>query len=172
MGTPLADPQDVEDLWRPLSDDETTRVFALIGKASSLVRGRVPFIDDRIARYAVDPTDRGALDPDVVATVVATIVKRFISNVDGVTSTTESLGSASLTKAYVLRGDKNSVRGELLVTDADIVSLLPSTTGRAKMGTITTHARLGPRRIGLTDAVSPACGRVSEAVVGFDPYGD
>jgi hypothetical protein len=148
---PLALPQDVEDVWRPLSDTEVSRVQRLIEKASALLRQRLPWVDDRIHRHAVDPTDPGGLDPLSVATVVATVVKRFLSNVQGVAS--ETAGPYAV--AYVLRGDKDA-RGELQITELDIERLLTPSKSRTRIGTIKSHPRLAPWPYGDLGSPAPA----------------
>lgn len=147
MGTALADPSDVVDMWRPLTSAERDRVARLILKASSLLRQRMPSVDARIAAFLADPTDPQGLDEQSVATVVATIVKRFVSNTEGAASVTQSLGSASLTKSYAQRGvaDKlGDARGQLVVLDADLASLNASTPRRPFFGTATVSPRLAP----------------------------
>ncbi len=147
MGISLAEPQDVADLWRPLTSDETQRVENLIGKASALLRQRLPWVDARMARFAVDATDEGGLDPLAVANVVAGIVKRFLVNPDGATNMSEASGPYSQSKGFALRGDKD-VRGELIVTDSDVEALTPPKRTRARAGTIVVSPRLAPSRFG------------------------
>lgn len=149
VATPLASPDDVADLWRTLTPDEELRVGRLITKASAMLRQRLPWVDARIARFATDPTDPGGLDPETVSAVVATIVKRFLSNVQGVAS--EGIGPYSVT--YAIRGEKD-VRGEMYVTDGDLDKLkVPSKTA-TRIGTIKAHPRLAPWPFG--DVGSPS----------------
>jgi len=143
MSQPLAVPSDVEDMWRPLSGSEMSRVANLITKASSMLRQRAPWLDARMARFKVDPTDLGGLDPVTVATVVATIVKRFLVNPDGATNTSETTGPYSYSRGFALRGDRD-VRGELSVTDSDVAALAPAQLSPSRIGTIKSHARLAP----------------------------
>jgi hypothetical protein len=126
---PLAETSDVADLWRPLSDAETTRVARLIVKATAQLRQNCPFdIDERIELYTTDPTAPIALDPTLVADVVATVVKRFLVNVDGVASSSEGVGPYSRSATFVNRYDKSGsdVRGALQVTESDIDRLRPA----------------------------------------------
>jgi hypothetical protein len=130
---PLAVPSDVEDVWRPLTDAEKPRVLNLIAKASSKLRQKCPFdIDDRIGLFtsATDPEqlDVTALDPQIVADVVATIVKRFLVNQDGVASQSQGAGPFSKSATYVNRYDKtgSDVRGAIQVIDSDIEQLRPA----------------------------------------------
>lgn len=126
MGDPLAETSDLEDMWRPLADSEVSRASNLIDKASAMLRQATrQTIDTRIGLWETNPTDPRAVDPLVAATVVATIVKRFISNVDGVVSKNVTVGPYSQSEAFALRGDKNDLRGQMIVTDEDLATLAP-----------------------------------------------
>lgn len=127
---PLAKTDDVVDVWRPLSDTtEAARIERLIAKASARLRQKCAFdIDARIALFqsgAVDPT---ALDPQIVADVVAAIVKRFLVNQDGVASNSQGAGPFSQAQTFVSRYDKSGadVRGTIQVTEADLEQLRPA----------------------------------------------
>jgi hypothetical protein len=138
MPEPLASVDDLADMWRPLLDSETDRAANLIDKASAMLRQNtppVPSLDARIAMFDADPTSYQGLDRTLVATVVATIVKRFISNVEGVVSQTQTVGPFSQAQSYALRGDKD-VRGEMQVTAGDLDRLRPYPTARARIGSI------------------------------------
>jgi len=129
MSTPLATPEDVEALWRPFTPAETAQVEQLIVKASAKLRHACPFdIDQRITLFTTDPSAPTALDPDVVADVVATIVKRFMVNVDGFASMSETAGPFSRSGTYVNRYDKtgSDVRGAIQITESDIDQLRPA----------------------------------------------
>jgi hypothetical protein len=150
--TNLCTPDDVADLWRPLIDDtERARVDRLIGKASSLLRQKLPSVDTRIATFATTPTDVAALNPDTVAAVVAVVVKRFLSNPDGTTHIQKSLGGASVSYGYALRGDKDP-RGDLVITEDDLAKLNPPMQSNPWLGTVTTKQKLAPSE--SRDAVS------------------
>jgi hypothetical protein len=142
MPNPLADEYDLEDMWRPLAADEVPRALNLIDKASALLRQVAPHVDQRIAAFAANPADPTGLDPTIVATVVATIVKRFISNVEGIAS--QSVGGFSI--SYALRSER-SVRGELQVT-ADDLNALRMYRPRSRIGTIRVRAALAPNPLG------------------------
>lgn len=123
MTTPLATPDDVAVVWRPLTPDETVQVEALILRASAKLRHAARFnIDAAIAVHASDPTSPQAIDPIVVADVVATVVKRFLVNPNGAAS--ENVGPYS--RVYVARSDKSGadVRGALAVTASDLEQLV------------------------------------------------
>lgn len=136
---PLADASDVEDLWRPLTTDETARVTRLILKASAMLRQRAPWVDDRIGLFEADQKNPAGLDPVTVASVVATIVKRFLSNVQGVVS--EGVGPYSVT--YAIRGEKD-IRGEMYVSDGDLDRLKVPTTAVSRVATLKMRPRLAP----------------------------
>jgi len=136
---PLAFPSDLEDMWRPLSPAETVRAAALLEKSSALLRQALPALDVRIARFQADPSDLGGLDPVTVATVVATMTKRFLSNVQGVAS--EGVGPYNVT--YAIRGEKD-VRGELQVTQVDLDALKPYRSKKSRVGSIKTRPSLAP----------------------------
>ncbi|MGZ6852470.1 MAG: Gp19/Gp15/Gp42 family protein [Mycobacteriaceae bacterium] len=155
MANPLATTDDVADLWRPFtSTDEEARVSRLVAKASALLRQALPSVDARIARFNVDSADLGGLDPVTVATVVATMVKRYLVNPDGATNTSETAGQFSHAKGFALRGDKD-VRGELIVTESDIAALTPASPLRPRMATLRTKALLAPRHPSSLDDSGP-----------------
>lgn len=131
--TPLAAPSDVKTLWRPLgpalSSDETTGITDLISQASANLRAVTPFdIDDRIALYSTDPTDPTALNPQVVAGVVAERVKSYLNNPAGVASSSDAAGPFSHSSTWVNRYDKtgSDVRGSLEFTDSDVDRIRPA----------------------------------------------
>lgn len=153
MPNPLATPADLADMWRPLADSETARAERLIVKASAMLRQnapKAPSIDQRIALFATDPNSLQALDPDLVATVVATIVKRFISNVDGAVSQTESVSGYSKSTSWALRGDKD-IRGEMQITEADLDKLRPYQP-LAQIGSIRIRPAMAPPPFGAYGA--------------------
>lgn len=137
MPDPLADAADVADIWRPLSAAEQTQATSLIVKASALLRAAAPFdIDVRLTLAADDP-DR--LDPAVVATVVAGIVKRVMVNPDSAVSSTETVGPYSHSTTFAQRsGSADVMRGDLVVTAADLAVLRPAATRYGKPFTIRT----------------------------------
>lgn len=169
MPDPLASAEDVEDLWRPLTDTETPRVERLIEKASALLRQATrQTIDTRIALYATAPTDPKAVDPLIAATVVATVVKRFISNVDGAVSESDTAGPYGHTVAYALRGDKNDVRGQMIITEQDLEALSPEIP--AQVGSIMVGP--SPILVGGMRTTRHTAGQVIASVnVVIDQYG-
>lgn len=140
----LCTADDVADLWRPPADDtERAKIDRLIGKASALLRQALPAVDTRIAAFATDSTDISGLDPDAVAVVVATVVKRFLSNPDGTTHVSKTLGGASVSYGYALRGD-NDVRGELIITDKDLEKLQVPVESKPWLASVKTKHGLAP----------------------------
>lgn len=126
MPDPLAAATDVADIWRPLSTSETEQVENLIVKASALLRAKVPFdVDERLGLFTTDPTNVDALDPVVVASVVAGIVKRVMVNRDSVVSKTETTGPYSQSQTFVVRGAGDVDLGTLVVLPADLDALRP-----------------------------------------------
>lgn len=140
----LCTADDVADMWRPLVDDtERSKVERLVGKASQMLRQKLPSVDARIAAYAVDPTDETGLSPDTVAAVVATVVKRFLSNPDGATHVAKTLGGASVSTGFALRGD-TEIRGELVVLETDLDKLAAPVSQTPRLATLKTKHRLAP----------------------------
>jgi hypothetical protein len=139
MAAPLAHPSDVEDVWRPIADDERPRIFSLIAKASALLRQIVPAVDDRIGLFATDPTSPRALDPVLVADVVATAVKNFINNPDGVATKTESVGPYSQSVSFLARGEKSNPAGQLMFTQELLDRLQPGQSMSELYGSIRTR---------------------------------
>jgi hypothetical protein len=137
----LATTNDLEDMWRPLTSSEIPRAVRLINKASSLLRQKAPYVDARMARFTADSTDLGGLDPTTVSMVVATMVKRFLSNVDGIVTEAEAAGPFNHSRTYAIRGEKD-VRGELQVTASDLEALAPHTSKRSALGSIRTRPHL------------------------------
>lgn len=172
MVVQIASSDDVEDMWRPLSDAERPRVDRLVLKASALLRQAVPWVDTRLARYAADPTDLGGLAPSTVATAVATMVKNFLVNPDGATNVSETTGPYSQSRGYALRGDKD-IRGELAVTGSILAMLTPAVLTKSRLGVIgVTPAVLSPDVVGDGFGLSPLDGQAyaGEGWVGGSPW--
>lgn len=124
----LASQDDVESLWRVLTDDESGLVEGLLRYASAIARSRVPSIDARI--------DDGTLDPQVVADVVASMVIRAMRNPTGVTA--ETIGPVSYSvSARVAAGYLYLDDGEL-----SLLGPLPEPGARG-FGTIRLRAGMG-----------------------------
>jgi hypothetical protein len=83
---------DLENRWRPLSAAEQDR-RTCSEDASALLRAEFPGIDETIAS--------GGLDADVVAAVVAMMVKRaMIAPADGVSQESEGVGPYNHSQQY------------------------------------------------------------------------
>jgi hypothetical protein len=166
---PFVDPSDVAAaLLRPLTDLETQYVPAIIDQASALLRLAAPSIDDRIARFAADPTDLSGVSEAAVGAVVAGIVKKYLTNPSGVASTSQTMGPYNNSVSYALRSEKE-VRGVLQVTPADLAALFPNRK-RLRAGTIRTRAALAPRPVGRYGMVT-SIGQAVEAVLTFSRDG-
>lgn len=161
MTQPLATFADVQDLLPTLSSADEARVSNLLVKASALLRQRIPWIDSRVSRFQADATDLGGVDPVTVATVVATIVKRYLVNPSGATNQSETIGPWSHSQGFALRGDKD-VRGELIVTDSDIANLTPARKSKSRLKTIKQKGRLAPWPYG--DVGNPSLAATSSSV--------
>lgn len=121
---PLATPQDIGVLWRPLSSAEVAQATLYIRLASAALRRRAPWVDTQIAD--------GSLDADLVLMVVARVVLRVMRNPDLVAS--KITGPYAVTFAGA---DASSGAGQIKVTDEDVAQLtggLPNRRG--SVGTI------------------------------------
>lgn len=157
--TDLCQPSDVSTaLLRPLTATEITYVPSLIVNASALLRNAAPSIDDRMARFTPNGTDPTSIDPVVVATVVAGVVKRYMTNPQGIAS--QSAGPFSV--AYALRTEKGA-RGVLQVTDEDLRTLFPNRK-RMRAGTIRTRPGLAPRPVGRYGPIPDPISAVSAVI--------
>lgn len=145
---PLAQVDDVANVWRPLEASEIPRVQYLINVASAKLRARCPFdLDARIALYYTTPSDPSALDPVVVTNVVATIVKRVLVNPEGLASTTQTFGPFSESRTFSRGGNDPTPTGDIEITAADLGELIPTTrNGQGATRTLS---------VGLTDNMWP-----------------
>lgn len=106
---PFAEPQDVANAWRPLTAAEESVATTLIGYASSILRGRFPDVDQRVAD--------GKLSADIPQLAVVNMVIRVLRNPDGVRS--ESIDDYSISYSDV------TLAG-LELTAAEVALLAPS----------------------------------------------
>lgn len=139
MAEPLATSDDVMDvLMRPLTPFEAERVESLLDKASALFRQATRrTIDARMALFATNPALATAVDPLVVSTAVAGIVKRYLANVNGAVSTTRTAGPFSESTSFALRGDKDRAGGQMTVTQDDLAAIaveIPMQAGSFMVG--------------------------------------
>jgi hypothetical protein len=122
----LVTTEDVEvALLRPLSDAELEYTVGLCDAATTLLRSRMPDIDARIASYAVSPTAARAVDPALVALVLADVVRRYLVNPKGLWSTTETTGPYSVSETFpgARGGTAAADVSGLAVTAADIAKI-------------------------------------------------
>lgn len=163
--TELVAQPDVEAaLLRPLTTNEATYMGALIAQAEALLRTAAPSVDARISRYEANPADPSALDPETVKAVLAGVIKRYLANPLGLTSTTDATGPFSHSESYALRGDKDT-RGALQITTEDLATLFPQRK-RLRAGTIRTRPTLAPRPVGRYGPI-PSVSEAIDAVVTY-----
>lgn len=177
MAVSLAETSDLAAIWREPTSDELPQVFNLLRVASAKLRHACPFdLDSRIALYATDPAAVTALDPELVANVVATIVKRVLVNPDGLAMTTETVGPFSRSQSFVTRTDANGAdaRGGIHVTASDIQQLLPAVLTRLpqtiSLEPTTRMAARGPSWIEVAPGVYSDRGAQYDPVTGEPLY--
>lgn len=167
MAAAFAVSSDVETaLLRPLTTTEENYVPGLLDQASALLRTAAPSIDDRIARYAADPTDPTGVDPLAVATVVAGAVKRYMVNPTGLFSESKNMGPFSTSRTYKSRYDKSARSDDLAITADDLAVLFPDRK-RLRAGTIRTRPALAPRPVGRYGPI-PSYRQAVASAVTFD----
>lgn len=119
-------------LLRPLTANEATSIGALIDQASTRLRGRMPSIDTRIALWdpAVEPDAQAptALNPDLVSSVLAGVIKRYMVNVEGAASKSRAAGPFSQTTSFASYGKAIGSEGKLQITDDDLAELEAATS--------------------------------------------
>lgn len=152
---PLAEPADVTLLLsllppsnRPTPSDDTLEKLIVI--ASSRLRRRAPWIDEKIALFAADPTDPNGLDPTLVASVIAAIIKRALTNPNGAMSetSTETIGPYSETNTLMFESRRSPTgddapKGEITVLDSDIEALGDFSGPTRKIGTLRLQSTFG-----------------------------
>lgn len=131
MPTPLADPDDVAGIWRPLTTAELAAAEGQIRFASAIVRQQVPSVDARLAA--------GTLDPDLVRGVVASMVQRVLMNPDR--------NSEVAIDDMRLKKDASISSGNLYLSAAELALLQPvSVAGSASAGAFTIRSPAVPVR--------------------------
>ena len=89
--------EDLEAIWRPLSDAERIVATARIAQASRKVRGDVPLVDG----YTIDQRiELGFLDPVMVADVVVEMVKRVMVLPDYIRQRSITVDDATKSETY------------------------------------------------------------------------
>ena len=110
-------PQDVEDRWRPLSDQETTVAWSLIEQAEAI-----------LAVAVVGIRDRAAVSPDLAIVfrgVVVSMVSRVMKNPDAIRQF--SVDDYSQTR------DQVASSGLLYATPEELAQLAPAPMPMAGM---------------------------------------
>jgi hypothetical protein len=111
MPDPFATPGDVAAVWRPLSDAEEAVAMRLLAYASTLIRVRVPGVDDRV--------EAGDLDPTLPEMVAVDMVLRAMRRPAGVKSVTDTVGPYTHSESYA-----DAVSSGLLSLSGDELGLL------------------------------------------------
>jgi hypothetical protein len=111
---PFATTDEVEELWRPLTDAELEVVEARLAQASRVIRHHFSNVDARITA--------GELDADLVADIAAEMVLRYMRNPEGVRS--ETIQDYSFTR------DQTVSAGSIYLTEAEMTMLTPAAIGR------------------------------------------
>jgi hypothetical protein len=129
MAVPFADPDDVANRWRPLSDNETNMANAFLDDASLMIRAQYPGIDGEV--------DTGAVDPDILRSVTANMVKRAMIGIAtaGASQASSTVGPFSQSVTY------SNPTGNLYITaveDTFIRGYRPAGTS-VKYGNTTTQ---------------------------------
>lgn len=128
-------------LLRPLTDAEMEFVPDLCMQASSKLRTAQPAIDTRLAAYAADPAAPSGVSPETVASMLAGVIKRVITNPTGAWSRTQSTGPYSESETYAGNRGGNGAGeapGGLVITTSDLAQLAPMRAGYVP-GTIRTR---------------------------------
>lgn len=112
-----AEPADLESIWRPLSEEETSRVSVLMDYASAMVQQAVPDVDTWISD--------GSLTAQSVRYVVVQMVYRYMLNPEG--KRQEQIDDYSWTRDQALSS------GGLVLSD-DLLSWLRPITATASTG--------------------------------------
>ncbi len=122
----LATSDDVEALWRPLTEVELATIDKKLLLASALVRKHVPSVDARIAD--------GTLDAIIVKAVITNMIqRRYAGDENSGMYRQMSSGAVSYTFA-------TETLGGMGLTASELADLLPSTS---MVGTIQLGAALG-----------------------------
>jgi hypothetical protein len=126
-------------MLRPLTSEESSAADYLMTTVSAMLRSAMRSIDSRIAAFEADATDPAGIDPQVVAAMLAGVIKRTLDNPRGLWSRSESSGPYSESETYpgVRGGDGAGEALGLTITASDLAKLNPS-RAFAQGGTIRT----------------------------------
>lgn len=105
--TAFATTDDLEAVWRSLTDPEVEAATKWLTWASALVRQQFPTIDRRLAA--------GKADPDLLGFVVVSMVKRVMERPGGVRQRSETLGAYTESETY----DTAVSTGALYLSDSE-----------------------------------------------------
>lgn len=122
---PFAAFEDVEAIWRPLSDDEAAVAGAWIDQASQQIRDEVPDID------GLDVDERlaaGSLSQDTVRYVVARMVLRVMMNPGGNRQQSRTVDDYS--ESFTV--DSARASGELFISDRELRRLMGVRSGKGQ----------------------------------------
>jgi hypothetical protein len=131
-GDPLVEQSHVEAvLLRSLTTTEAQFINTLCEQASALLRVRRHTIDTRIALWDTSPDEPTAVNPDVVAAMLATVIKRAMVNPRGLWSTSETDGDYSYSETYPGQrsGTDGGTPGEIVIVDSDLAKIDGSSFG-------------------------------------------
>ncbi len=130
---PLATVGEVAEVFRPLTLAEQSLARALLRRASALIRGRFPNLDQRIAS--------GTIPAETAGQAAINMVLPVLRNPNGLRA--ESVGPFSRTF------DVSRAAGLLVLTAAEEKLLEPAVTAAAPAGTIMARPGLAPWPIGV-----------------------
>lgn len=110
---PFAELGDLEDRWKVIPPEQSTRAIELLAAASRYIRARKAInADVRIAS--------GDLDPDLVTDIVCAMVQRVMSSASpDARSTTAQTGATSMTTTF------EANQGGLRLLRSELETLLP-----------------------------------------------
>lgn len=128
---PLAAPNEIRPLFRPLTTAEESTAASLLRRASRMVRDRFPDVDAQIAA--------GVLDGEQVGLAAIEMVLRVMRNPEGLRSET----TGPFSRSY----DPVAASSRLVLTDAEVPLLTPPSAATEPAGTITVTAGLAPQEI-------------------------
>jgi hypothetical protein len=134
--TDLVTQPDVEAaLLRPLTAAEENYLPLLVEQATAQLVAAVPNVQDRINAWGGTHA-APALDPALVASLLARVIARFLRNPDGASSINQTIGPYASSRSYA----GNSGLAGITVTEADL-ALLAGPTSYVPPRTIKTRPR-------------------------------
>jgi hypothetical protein len=122
----LVSATDVEAaMLRPLTTAERQYLPVKLAQVTSLLRSKRRTIDARVAQWFLDPRPDTAVDPVLVSSMLAEVIKRTMVNPRGLWSTTETDGDYSYSETYPGQraGADAGTPGDLALTAADLAKI-------------------------------------------------